>query len=472
MHHEAVSCPLHPTTAVGIDSVEPEDLDVYKRFLIQFLGEPVRSSFVGPDRSKAFIFKTYIDTYEKGLKAVLRSAFQEVFEIAKNQALILNTHPAEWTKALMTLLVSAEKLGVRNWIKRVCDKENLVHSSIFNNEDVFWGTWRAPRFIHMQPSGNTPYDEATAWTREDMAETEELLEGRAQNLVTFLLIELDRTAGSAHIEFAKGNGRSPQASVASSSKYNSGVISAPLRGTPGSEKWHALRERFQQLGQEELDCAPNNANDRWLRAHGDYQPLDITTGQWHLNEGLSEGFKERFELEATRAGISLESSLPGEPRDIWLHQVFMDLFENKSKLLMGANKTGGVIVRICEASAIYCARLEKRALTDGKSSLASTKVNGIDAIPDVAGNGQRQQNSSFNDESQANREAAIKKVHNPQTYTVLTISEAALYFEVEPRTIHRWLDEGKLTQGVRRGSVTIRSIVKYEKKRSRKRKPQ
>ena len=67
------------------------------------------------------------------------------------------------------------------------------------------------------------------------------------------------------------------------------------------------------------------------------------------------------------------------------------------------------------------------------------------------------------------REAIIRKVENPQLFTILTIPEAADYFEVRPRTIHRWVDEGKLSSGARRGSITIESIRRWKKKRSRNR---
>jgi len=67
------------------------------------------------------------------------------------------------------------------------------------------------------------------------------------------------------------------------------------------------------------------------------------------------------------------------------------------------------------------------------------------------------------------REAVILKVQNPQSYTTLTINEAAVYFEIRPRTIHRWLYEGKLRKGGRRGSITIDSVLRWQKQRSRKR---
>ena len=68
-------------------------------------------------------------------------------------------------------------------------------------------------------------------------------------------------------------------------------------------------------------------------------------------------------------------------------------------------------------------------------------------------------------------EAIIKKVQSPQTHTILSVEESALYFGVRPRTVHRWTDEGKLRRGARRGSITIESILRWQKKRSRKHPP-
>lgn len=69
----------------------------------------------------------------------------------------------------------------------------------------------------------------------------------------------------------------------------------------------------------------------------------------------------------------------------------------------------------------------------------------------------------------AQRYAVIKKIQNPQTYATLTVPEASLYFGVCPRTIYRWLDEGRLRDGGRRGTITTESIRLWDKKRSRKR---
>jgi hypothetical protein len=54
---------------------------------------------------------------------------------------------------------------------------------------------------------------------------------------------------------------------------------------------------------------------------------------------VNESFHERFEVEATRAGIAaLRSAMSGEAGDVWLHQVFFDLLEHKSELLFAAGR--------------------------------------------------------------------------------------------------------------------------------------
>ena len=71
-------------------------------------------------------------------------------------------------------------------------------------------------------------------------------------------------------------------------------------------------------------------------------------------------------------------------------------------------------------------------------------------------------------EKNQRREAVIRKIRNSHTNTIVSVMEAALYFEVEGRTIYRWTDDGDLKKGARRGSITIESILQWETKRSRK----
>jgi hypothetical protein len=66
-------------------------------------------------------------------------------------------------------------------------------------------------------------------------------------------------------------------------------------------------------------------------------------------------------------------------------------------------------------------------------------------------------------------EKIVYKVQNPQKFTTLMISETAEYFGVSRRSVHRWVADRKLDLGGRRGSISIRSIRRWEAKRSRMR---
>ncbi len=463
---------LHPTPTKAATTSELGSLDPYRRLLVAFVGTQVQPLLLGASHPAPMIFKSYLDVHETALKLVVRAAFQELFEIAAARTDLLSIHPVDWAQRHLHILISAKKPIIRLWIKKVCDRHDLSHSGFSEENDLFWGSWRAPRFIHMHPAGNTLFDEASAWTREEIVRSEELLEGRAERLATFLRIDLDKIAGSAHIQFAKP--------VPSRSEVRDGQRSIPVEtlpapvpppvaGMPVSDLWRAFHDKFRALAEEELRHAPHNDGDRWLRAHVDYKDRTIACGQWHLSEGVNEGFHERFEVEATRAGIALKSTLSGEAGDVWLHHVFLDLLEHKSKLLFAASRDGMIVVRICEASALYCARLEKRALVDTRNSAKSTVQGSVVGSSSTEVDVGRRDMTADDPRNEKLREAVIYKVQNPHKFKVLSILEAAQYFGVQPRTIYRWVSEGDLRAGARRGSITIESVAKLEKRRSRKR---
>jgi hypothetical protein len=138
-----------------------------------------------------------------------------------------------------------------------------------------------------------------------------------------------------------------------------------LRGVD-ADIWRTFREAFKTLAEEELKREPNNKHDRWLKAHVSYQDETAGCGLWMIYGGVDDGFRARFETEATRAGLALGSIERTTPGDFWLHHIFRDLLKHKSKLLFAPSQDGGIILRVCEASAIYCSRLEKKALESGR----------------------------------------------------------------------------------------------------------
>jgi hypothetical protein len=147
-----------------------------------------------PHQTAPAIFKWHLDQYRRGLALQARKAFEEILQIGLVHSQELPDHPVEWTKTQVLLLVNGESALVKRWIKDVCDEQDVVRateSDEKSDEWIFWHKWRAPRLIHMEPCGNTPYDFSTAWSREDEPRTEKLLESLSKRFVVFLEFELN-----------------------------------------------------------------------------------------------------------------------------------------------------------------------------------------------------------------------------------------------------------------------------------------
>lgn len=223
---------LHPAPEHA-DPVGLEDLDPYRNVLVALFGPRMQTWSSETDQTPSFIFRSYLDAYESALTLLIRAVFQDFLEIALAQAGILSAHPVEWAKRHLQILISSEKGSVIRWIREVCDKQDL--SKVAETEEdldaqLFWVSWRAPRFIHMKPAGNMPYDAATAWTREDQDTSERFLEGRAERFITFLKIHLDKVTGTAHIRYAKLDKPTPRVSREEPAQKVSEAFIPPIPG--------------------------------------------------------------------------------------------------------------------------------------------------------------------------------------------------------------------------------------------------
>ena len=154
-----------------------------------------------------------------------------------------------------------------------------------------------------------------------------------------------------------------------------------IRKLEEAETWRDFHNKFMQLASEEAGIVGAEKKDLYLGAHCDYgkhpeiwaergqpgqglfcllQPPE--TGLWMLGDGVSENFQARFRALATRAGVALGRPKNTDTEDFWFHRLYLDLLENNSDQLFAASKEGGMILRVCVASATFCSRLEKRAL--------------------------------------------------------------------------------------------------------------
>jgi hypothetical protein len=143
--------------------------------------------------------------------------------------------------------------------------------------------------------------------------------------------------------------------------------------TTFSSGWHELHIEFMQLSNEEQALTQGVRRLIAYVVSGIEDGRDV--GRWTIAQSPTESFQERFEVLASRGGAAL-GQMPRDARllDYWLHRLHQNLSENNSKWLRrvitdhpkkGTNKItveNATIESVCEASAVFCLRLEKQAL--------------------------------------------------------------------------------------------------------------
>jgi hypothetical protein len=191
---------LHP----GRPSASTEDYKIAITHFWALLGTPTYSRFKETLRinTPPAVFLSFLEVYQAGVTFEIHRIFDELLKIALANRGTLKQDAVPWAGTQALLMIAKEQVAVTRWIKNVCDKQEYgVDQDV--NEVMFWRTWRAPKLVHMQPSGNTPYDSATAWTREDEARTAQLLNGLSNRFTDSLKSDLDNLIGRAHVELAK-----------------------------------------------------------------------------------------------------------------------------------------------------------------------------------------------------------------------------------------------------------------------------
>lgn len=147
-----------------------------------------------------------------------------------------------------------------------------------------------------------------------------------------------------------------------------------------SDLWKNHHTELIALASEEKKIRQGRPERLSLMATGNYPDeglpfslLEKSEYGWVISSGPGEDFLERFNVVATRAGGALGPPQGTKPIDFWLHRLYRDLLENDSRYLWATvnmvteKQCGGTIPLVCEASAIFCSRLEKEALeTEGK----------------------------------------------------------------------------------------------------------
>jgi len=163
-------------------------------------------------RTEPAIFRAYLNLFRRGVEFFTTQQFAELLKIAQANEAELEERPVEWAKFQATEMISGQRHKVESWVISVCDGRELgpVPADREKFLDYCRRTdWRAPKLIHMQPSGNTPYDPMQAWSREDEAQTERLRDSLAKDFLLFVEIHLKKIGGAAEIKLAQEAPSSP-----------------------------------------------------------------------------------------------------------------------------------------------------------------------------------------------------------------------------------------------------------------------
>jgi DNA-binding CsgD family transcriptional regulator len=155
------------------------------------------------------IFAAYFDAFRAGLNIEMERAVVDICQVGIANATTLKSHPVGWTNEHLTLLLDAYSTSINHWIKSACDKQNNLRPDEDVEGFIFWKHWRAPRLIRMQPSGNSPYDASSVWTRDDEQGTANILVSLANRFIVLLKADLGKMVGALYIEYAKAGFLTP-----------------------------------------------------------------------------------------------------------------------------------------------------------------------------------------------------------------------------------------------------------------------
>ena len=219
---------LHPG-AVDVATLEPQHVffSEYRRVM----SAPALERFakaLASDQPPS-IFKAYLDLSREGLKIATANCFNLLLDIGNKHAQSLSNHPIDWAKQQLSSLINGEGHRVREWVIRVCDHVD------FDDESEVWTIWRAPKLIHMKPSGNTPYAADTAWERENELRSRRLVESLSSRFLLVAKADLEKVVGEAYVQSALEGKQADAANAsvrASTVPHAAGVTQQPIQETP------------------------------------------------------------------------------------------------------------------------------------------------------------------------------------------------------------------------------------------------
>jgi hypothetical protein len=225
---------LHPEDAVRSDfSDYHSQLPVYLQ-IVGSAAEKEYKKFLAVGTPPA-VFRAYLNVLRRGIESAIAKRFNDLLQIGLTNAASLSSGPVQWAQSHLQLLIHDCSHTLNIWIKEVCDGQNRP-TAFGTNEELdemsFWKSWRAPKLIHMKPSGNSPYNPTNAWSREDEARTSQLLEALSRDLLLSLDIFLEKISGEAHVRHAQFANATSALSVPEEQRPGPYVSKAPNPVSP------------------------------------------------------------------------------------------------------------------------------------------------------------------------------------------------------------------------------------------------
>jgi DNA-binding CsgD family transcriptional regulator len=253
-------------------------------------------------------FANWVKQYSDILKKNVAAPFNAFLKIGLANQSILPMPPVDWAKTLTKGLLYSLKWTVPHLIKRMCDQqERKLDINVANfDAECGWVWWRAPQFVHMHPSGNSPFNAATVWHRADDAEfTETLLRGLTGKMVEPAWFRVDHLAGEADVSLASVPHTEPSVGVQKQPNPNS------ARGTIGADKEIAqAQDRVRRFESEiaaidtKIAAFQQSLTQAIVNGTSTFRPRDIS-------KAISKLHADRKELELRRDDwqLMLQSAL-------------------------------------------------------------------------------------------------------------------------------------------------------------------
>jgi hypothetical protein len=171
--------------------------DGINRLIQEQLGLSALGSVDGGQTEPA-VFKCYFELCAAHLAGVLKRTFSDLLDIALAQHAKIILAPVEWAVLQARVLVADQSYTTSLWLKSTCD-DGLFPP----DDDLHWSSWRAPRWIFMEPFGNRTYDRSKAWEKMDKTESEDVLDAIEDLFNQRLIFSLEKAVGKTHVALAK-----------------------------------------------------------------------------------------------------------------------------------------------------------------------------------------------------------------------------------------------------------------------------